>query len=90
MMQDMMRGDGTEIGIRGALRENGFSSKRTNALLQALKDREDDWYRWLLFRNAQDNYYAVQEVKEQNTAILETLREILVLLKEQKPGRSMQ
>ena len=89
-MQDMMRGDGTEIGIRSTLRENGLSAKRTNALLQALRDREDDWYRWLLFRNAQDNYYAVQEVKEQNTAILETLREILVLLKEQKSGRSMQ
>ena len=89
-MQDMMRGDSTEIGIRSALLENGLSSKRTNTLLRALKDREDDWYRWLLFRNAQDNYYAVQEVKEQNVAILETLREILVLLKEQKSGRSMQ
>lgn len=89
-MQDMMRGDNTEAGIREALVENGLSAKRADTLLRALKDREDDWYRWLIFRNAQDNYYSVQEVKDQNTAILETLREILVLLKEQKSGRSMQ
>lgn len=89
-MQDMMRGDNTEASIREALVENGLSAKRADTLLRALKDREDDWYRWLIFRNAQDNYYAVQEVKDQNTAILETLREILVLLKEQKSGRNMQ
>lgn len=89
-MQDMMRGDNTGVGIREALVENGLSAKRADTLLRTLKDREDDWYRWLIFRNAQDNYYSVQEVKDQNTAILETLREILVLLKEQKSGRSMQ
>lgn len=89
-MQDMMRGDNTEVGIRNMLTENGLSVKKAETLLRSLKDREDDWYRWLLFRNAQDNYYAVQEVKEQNTAILEILREMLVLLKEQKSGRSMQ
>lgn len=89
-MQEMMRGDSTSSIIRSALQENGLSVKRSDALVRALLDREGDWYRQLLFRNTQDNYYALKEVKEQSTVILETLRDILVMLKEQKSGRSMQ
>ena len=89
-LQDIMRGDTTPAILRDALLENGLSKKRTDTLLRALADRENDLYRSLLFRNAQDNYYAAQDIKEQNAAILETLSEILVLLKEIKFGRSMQ
>lgn len=89
-MQDMMRGDATPYTIRTHVTKKGLSAKRAETLLRAVADREGDWYRWLLFRNTQENYYAIQEVKEQNAAILETLRDVLVLLKEQKSGRSMQ
>lgn len=89
-MQDIMRGDATPAIIRSTMTENGLSQKRADTLLRALADRENDWYKWLLFRNTQDNYYTIQDVKEQNAAILETLRDVLVLLKEQKSGRSMQ
>lgn len=90
-MQDLMRGDNTIEHIQRSLLDNGLSKPKINALLRSITSQEDDWYRWLLFRNAQDNYYSAQEIKEQNVRILETLREILVLLKDQKSEkRSMQ
>lgn len=86
-MQDLMRGDSTEEKIRSMLLENGLSKAKVDVMMRSIMDQEGDWYRWLIFRNAQDNYYNTQEIREQNVRILETLKEILALLKDQKPER---
>ena len=86
-MQDLMRGDSTEEKIRGVLLENGLSKVKVDSMIKSIMGQEGDWYRWLLFRNTQDNYYNTQEIREQNVRILETLKEILALLKDQKPER---
>ena len=86
-MQDLMRGDSTEEKIRSVLLENGLSKVKVDAMMKSIMGQEGDWYRWLLFRNTQDNYYNTQEIREQNVRILETLKEILALLKDQKPER---
>lgn len=86
-MQDLMRGDSTEEKIRSVLLENGLSKVKVDSMIKSIMGQEGDWYRWLLFRNTQDNYYNTQEIREQNVRILETLKEILALLKDQKPER---
>lgn len=86
-MQDIMRGDSTETQIRETLLENGLSKSKINTMLRSIMLLEQGWNRWLLFRNTQDSLYNIQEIKEQNTYILETLREILVLLKGPKSDR---
>ena len=86
-MQDLMRGDSTEEKIRSVLLENGLSKVKVDSMMKSIMGQEGDWYRWLLFRNTQDNYYNTQEIREQNVRILETLKEILALLKDQKPER---
>ncbi len=86
-MQDLMRGDSTEEKIRNVLLENGLSKVKVDSMIKSIMGQEGDWYRWLLFRNTQDNYYNTQEIREQNVRILETLKEILALLKDQKPER---
>lgn len=89
-MRDIMRGDSTESQIRQTLLENGLSKSKASTMLHAIMLLERVWYRWLLFRNAQDSIYSMQEIKEQNTYILETLKEILILLKDPKSGRTIQ
>ncbi len=89
-MQDIMRGDSTESQIRQILLENGLSKSKANTMLHSIMLLERGWYRWLLFRNAQDSLYSIQEIKEQNTYILETLKEILILLKDPKSGSTIQ
>ena len=89
-LQDIMRGDSTETRIRETLLENGLSKKKANIVLQSIREQEREWYRWLLFRNAQDSYYGIQEIKDQNVRMLEILKDILVLLKGQKSNRAMQ
>lgn len=86
-MQDLMRGDSTEENIRAMLLESGLSKKKVDVLVRSIKGQEGEWYRWLLFRNAQDSFYNTQEIREQNTRILETLREILGMLKDQRSER---
>lgn len=89
-MQDIMRGDSTELHIRKILLENGLSKSKVNTMLRSIMLLERGWYRWLLFRNAQDSLYGIQEIKEQNTYILETLKEILILLKDPKSSSTIQ
>lgn len=89
-MQDIMRGDSTELQIRKILLENGLSKSKVNTMLHSIMLLERGWYRWLLFRNAQDSLYGIQEIKEQNTYILETLKEILILLKDPKSSSTIQ
>lgn len=89
-MQDIMRGDSTASHIRQTLLENGLSKSKANTMLHSIMLLEQGWYRWLLFRNAQDSLYSIQEIKEQNTYILETLKEILILLKDPKSGSTIQ
>lgn len=88
-MQDIMRGDSTESQIRQILLENGLSKSKANTMLHSIMLLERGWYRWLLFRNAQDSLYSIQEIKEQNTYILETLKEILILLKDPKSSSTI-
>ncbi|MXX21087.1 MAG: hypothetical protein F4Y82_02385 [Cenarchaeum sp. SB0665_bin_23] len=88
-MQDIMRGDNTEKQIRDMLLENGLSKSKVDTMMRSVMLLERGWYRWLLFRNTQDGLYNIQEIKEQNTYILETLREILVLLKGPKFDRGV-
>ncbi len=86
-IQDLLRGDNTVSKIRKTLLENGLTKNKVNTMLNSINSQENDWYRWLLFRNAQDNYYNTQEIKEQNDRILNTLHEILTLLKDQRHDR---
>lgn len=89
-MQDIMRGDNTEAEIRNTLLKNGLSKPKVDTMLRSIMLLERRWYRWLLFRNTQDSLYNIQEIKEQNTYILEALREILILLKNTRPDRPNQ
>ena len=86
-IQDLMRGDTTQVKIRRTLLEAGLSKPKVDTMMRGVAAQESDWYRWLLFRNAQDNYYNTQDIKEQNDRILSVLHEILGILKDHRPER---
>lgn len=83
-VQDVMMWDRNPATIESVMVENGLTPERTDTLLRAMEGRQKDWYRLFLFRHTVDNYRTIQEIKEQNAAMLEELRDMRALLKEQK------
>lgn len=86
-MHELLRGDNSAGRVYGTLLESGMTKAKADAMIQVLHMLDDDWYKWLLFRNVQDTAYHMQEIKEQNANILETLKEMMALLKDQRYER---
>lgn len=79
----------SENKIRGLCESKGFSEAKTDALINVLKIHSKSWFDNLVFSNTQDAFFEINTLKQQNVVILNTLKEILSILKQyQKPSDS--
>lgn len=84
IMNEFLRRDSSEETITKKLSDGGFSKDKLDVFLNTLKINSEIWRNMLVFSNSQDAFFGVQELKQQNQTILETLKEILQILREFK------
>lgn len=84
MMNNLARRIQTDEKLEKVCLENGLSKPKLETLLNVAKVNSKFWHDLLVFTNAQDSVFEIRAVRQQNNAILQTLREILQLIKENK------
>ena len=80
-MTGLLRSTTTAEKIDKQCRDAGLSAKKTDALIDILSKEADPWGRRLVFSNTQDSFFILQEIQKQNKALLDSVVEILNLLK---------
>ena len=87
-MTNFLRKTTSEKLIKDKLQSCGFSIVKIDTYLNTLKVNAEFAREMLVFSNIQDTFLSIAELKEQNNVILQTLREILKILREsQSPSK---
>lgn len=81
-----LRRDTSENYLEQKLLERGFNKKNMEIFMNTLKINSEHARKILTFQSVQDSVNGVVEIREQNKAILETLREILKILRDSQAG----
>lgn len=84
MMNRYLRRTLSDIKIKNLCQQSGLSNNKTDVVLNTVKVYSDFWNNMLVFSNTQDAFFTANEIKQQNTEILNVLKEMLVILREMK------
>jgi hypothetical protein len=86
-MNSFLRQDMSENYIKQQLKTRGFSDTTAEVFMNTLKIHSDHARKVISFQSTQDSLNGIVEIKEQNKTILETLREILKILRDAQTSR---